>query len=210
MAIHQGDDSLALLADVNASEEAFAITVHPVLRLNCGGCHGVSQSPQFAVTYATAAHSVVLSFNLVNFTNPESSLVVQQVRNGHQNFPQSVGDSLRDQIVNWVSLMSGSSGGGISLPPNDPPPPLGPTFKSISANLLVPRCLPCHGVTQAKGGIRYDTYANTLRTVKAGLPSDSPLYTETNSGKMPEAPYPRFDAAEMAVLQQWILEGALE
>lgn len=57
-----------------------------------------------------------------------------------------------------------------------------PTYSSISGVILQPDCVSCHSGAIGYG---FDTYANTMREVKPGDPSSSPLYSSVSSGQMP-------------------------
>ncbi len=84
-----------------------------------------------------------------------------------------------------------------------------PTFASIQKNILTPKCVFCHGPTIARSGVRYDTYQATLRTVRAGSPNQSSLYTDCARGSMPPNPTPKLNTAELKALSDWIIGGAL-
>jgi hypothetical protein len=82
------------------------------------------------------------------------------------------------------------------------------TFSYISANILVPNCVSCHGGANPSAGISYDTYASTLKTVVARLPASSQLYTSVNSGAMPLGDG-KLQPAQISAIQSWISNGAL-
>lgn len=80
------------------------------------------------------------------------------------------------------------------------------TFTWISANILVPRCTACHGAARADAGIRYDTYAETIKTALAGNLAGSSLYTSTNSGAMPIGGA-KLTAVQLQAIRDWITTG---
>jgi len=82
------------------------------------------------------------------------------------------------------------------------------TYTWISQNILVPKCLSCHGEAGASANVRYNTYQNTLATAQAGNLAGSKLYTETNNGSMPMGG-PRLPANELKAIADWINAGAL-
>jgi hypothetical protein len=86
--------------------------------------------------------------------------------------------------------------------------PLTATFSSISANILQPRCYKCHNSLISSGGRRFDSYNSTMNSVVAGAPNSSPLYVNVLSGNMPREGLPLSDA-EVAMIGEWILDGAL-
>lgn len=110
---------------------------------------------------------------------------------------------LRDWInsMSFVPLATGEQ-------PFKPLPDLGPTYNSIYANILLPKCVMCHGPARADKGIRYDTYALTMRTVSAGNANGSRMYTECRDRLMPEVPFQALNATELSALQTWIAGGA--
>lgn len=102
---------------------------------------------------------------------------------------------------------------------------LRPTFASIQANVLTPMCVGCHAGAAAPAGLRLDassSYAllvgvpsaevGSLRRVAPGSPADSYLVQKLEGSaavgaRMPlGGPY--LDAATIAVIRQWIADGA--
>ena len=80
---------------------AFTKTLHPVLQTKCGSCHGASQAPTFAVADAKTAHGLILSAQLVSFSNIENSDLVKKVDEGHQGFDTTDGDEIGTEISDW-------------------------------------------------------------------------------------------------------------
>jgi uncharacterized membrane protein len=112
----------------------------------------------------------------------------------------------------WIASMTVTgSGGGTSVTP--PPVVLVPTFKSISENILQPKCVTCHRPGGREPGIRYDSYSATISRgrVVAGKASESEMYQEIAKGSMPPAKdgYPPLTIVEVDVIRQWINAGAL-
>ena len=110
-------------------------------------------------------------------------------------------------LTSWISSMAlvpvGTSGTGGS-----PLPALAPTFKSISANILIPKCVGCHGAVRSDGDIRYDSYIGTLRSVSPNNANGSKLYLTCKSGSMPDKPFGKLSANELAAISTWINMGA--
>jgi len=84
------------------------------------------------------------------------------------------------------------------------------TFASISQTLLVPKCVDCHGATTAYGGVRYDTYAETIKTVILNNTANrGRLYLSTlgANATMPIGGT-KFTPADSAGVASWIDAGA--
>lgn len=111
-----------------------------------------------------------------------------------------------------------SEGGGMDAP-------LQPTFASIQAHVLTPMCVVCHAGAAAPAGLRLDASSSyallvgvasaevaSLERVAPGRPGDSYLMHKLDGSaavgaRMPlGGPY--LDAATMAVIRQWIANGA--
>lgn len=92
------------------------------------------------------------------------------------------------------------------LPETTTPSPGNPdaTYTWIVANVLN-RCTSCHG---SRGGVNYESYANTVRTVRAGDASRSTFYREINSGSMPEGSS-KLPQRSIDAVRDWINAGAL-
>ncbi len=200
----QGALDIGLLGLAGSADSVgiFSSTLHPLLVANCGSCHGLNQSPKFAVTDPLQAHNTLINSNLVNLSNAAASRLVTKIQGGHNSFSTALATQIQTAIEDWASQLQTVNGGGIPAPP-----PLEATFSSISQRILEPKCVGCHGPTKAASGKRYDTYAATLGTVHVGVPTDSSLYTECQSGQMPENA-PHLSAEELDVIYQWILVGA--
>jgi mono/diheme cytochrome c family protein len=82
------------------------------------------------------------------------------------------------------------------------------TYTSIAANILVPKCVSCHGAVTAQKGVRWDSYAETIKNALAGNVFTSKLYIRTADGTMP-AGGPPLSAAELKAINDWISNGAL-
>ena len=108
--------------------------------------------------------------------------------------------------------------------PIDPTAPITPgpgqiCFETQVLPIFISTCAKpgtgCHDAGSAAEGIVLDNYANIMaggEGIVPGSPSSSKYYrrmTTTNTGSvMPPAPYPRLDAAQLAIINQWISEGA--
>ena len=70
----------------------------------------------------------------------------------------------------------------------------------------------CHDAVTHAEGINLGTYLGTLKIVSPGRPSDSKLYSvilETGGDRMPPPPAPALTATQIAKIQKWISQGAV-
>lgn len=92
------------------------------------------------------------------------------------------------------------------------------SFSKQVAPLLVDQCLECHRAEKAKGGYRLDTFEELLKAgdseekpVVAGKPEASELYellvTHDEGDRMPKKA-DALPSAQLALIRQWIVEGA--
>lgn len=187
------------------SIEIFSTTLHPVLTQNCGSCHGSNQFPLFAVTDPTSSHQTLLGSRLVNLTSPSSSRLVTKIQNGHQGKPAALAVQIETEITSWADKLKALGGQAPALPVIEP---LTATYTSISQNILLPKCASCHSAATPQAGKRYDTYAETIKTVNLANPAESKLYTTTFSGEMPPSPADSLTDEELAVILAWMNAGA--
>src|SRR5690606_29540671 len=98
--------------------EKFTTTLHPVLKTNCGVCHGDFQVPKFAVDDPAEAFTAVKAFNLADLSNPGNSYFLVKIRSGHNGFTESLAQEVLAGVEAWVGALEGVS------PPPPPPPPV--------------------------------------------------------------------------------------
>ena len=80
-----------------------------------------------------------------------------------------------------------------------------PHFSSINAEIIQPKCMPCHNSSMEKTD--FSTYAGVLRHAIPHSPSSSAFYNQVEAGSMP------IDRAmlsddEILAIYQWIQNGA--
>lgn len=186
----------------------FESTLKPSLA-QCASCHGANQQPLFAVSDSIESHDALLTYGLVDLTNPAGSRIVQKISGGHQGFSAAVSNELETKILEWATLLTTSVPEGTNPPPLPAPPTLKATFSSIHALILVPKCLGCHSPTGERPSEDYTNYNTTLNTggIKPGDINDSSLYEECADGKMPENSN-RLSNDELKALRDWINAGA--
>ena len=190
-----------------ASDAALKTQAMRVLQVNCAGCHQADTAG--GITKIMDVDHIV-STGLVVMKDPAQGRLMGSI--GAGTMPAS-GSRLalsaadRQTLTSWISSMSlvpvGSSGTGAM-----PLPTLAPTFQSISANILIPKCISCHGAARAESGIRYDSYAATVNSVSVNNANASKLYTVCKSGSMPDRPFGSLSSNELAAISMWINTGA--
>jgi hypothetical protein len=87
--------------------------------------------------------------------------------------------------------------------PTPTPDPKAPTFTQIRAQILVPRCIICHGDHDV-----FQDWEYVERHTQPGNPEGSPLYTYVLSGKMPKGGQ-KLPAAQIQMIYDWIKAGSL-
>lgn len=106
------------------SVDLFSKTLHPVLMDNCAACHGSTQTPMFAVTDAQDALHTIQEYSLVDINNPANSRFVKKIKEGHNNFPQSLADEVQAAIEEWAGSPT--------------PPPSDDDFQSPTVQVTAP------------------------------------------------------------------------
>jgi len=84
------------------------------------------------------------------------------------------------------------------------------SFDALSASVFEPKCVSCHSASNASGGVDLSNYQSIMSNpglVVAGSPNASRVFTEVQSGDMPENG-PALPAQEVQAIQDWILAGA--
>jgi cytochrome c551/c552 len=85
-----------------------------------------------------------------------------------------------------------------------------PTFASIYANILQPKCVNCHNTNGKTAGFSYSNYIDTKASVGA-TPAASRLFTSvtTPSGSLMPIGGSRLSAGDTTAISTWITNGAL-
>jgi hypothetical protein len=98
--------------DINLEEfsrESFKSTLYPILKENCGGCHGAVQAPFFASDKSADAHDTLIDNKKVDLTNIEASRVVKKLRESQHNcWSGDCGadsDVIANAIGDWYQLI---------------------------------------------------------------------------------------------------------
>lgn len=97
-----------------ASVVAYETTVYPIVRQYCAGCHASTQSPFFAASDVTQAHSEVTQASKVNFQDIPSSRLIQRLSMDLHNCWKdcaTAATEMRSAIQEWSRLRGTSSDG---------------------------------------------------------------------------------------------------
>ncbi|HEX4926120.1 MAG TPA: c-type cytochrome domain-containing protein [Bdellovibrionales bacterium] len=176
-----------------------------LINTNCNGCHGTA--PGSGNVYDVTNVSHLVSTGLIVPGSPDTSPLFNTIAAGNMPPTGSLAAADIETIRQWI-IDGAQQGGGGPLPTPTPPPPLAPSYQSIAANILVPKCVSCHRAGRSQGGVRLDNYDDVRREVRVNNPASSPLYESIESGAMPEGG-PVLPANEVAAVLQWIQNGAL-
>ena len=72
---------------------------------------------------AELTQNAMVSFGLLNFTNPSLSKVVTQIRQGHQAIPVGVADEIESAITGWVVQIQSTPPAPVPAEPTPAPAP---------------------------------------------------------------------------------------
>src|SRR6476646_3941551 len=92
------------------------------------------------------------------------------------------------------------------------------SFKAQVAPILLEKCVTCHGPEKSKAAFRLDSFDSLMKpgeskkpTIVAGAPERSHLFelitTKDEDDRMPQKS-DRLSEAQIALIRQWITEGA--
>lgn len=84
-------------------------------------------------------------------------------------------------------------------------------FQTIQRNILIPKCVSCHGGSSTSQDVDFSSFERVVRDpiVIPFQPEKSKLFTSVKSRWMPKSGSPLSDG-EIELIYQWILEGAAE
>ena len=118
--------------------QAFQSSFYAFAQTNCAQCHGVSQSPLFAVSNVTTAYNNALSY--VDFSNPANSLLVTYAGNGHCGVNNCANNSSAALAAVNIWAAAVNTAGIFELPaPSNSPTGGGNTSGSTAARLRLRR-----------------------------------------------------------------------
>lgn len=163
-----------------------------IININCAGCHqGVASG---GINNILDINQLVLT-GLVTAGDPTQGRLIGAITAGtmpYGNGPPVKASDLQI-LKDWISSMT-IVDASLNLPPMPIRVALAPTFASVFANVIQPKCVACH------------LNLNSYSSVKSGAGG---ILSKCQSGSMPKAPFPVLTNAEMTALQSWIQGGAL-
>ena len=184
-----------------------------ILQQNCTSCHTDSAGPLNVFNLLSPTHLV--QSGLVVPGSPGQSSLYTEIQTGAM--PPSGALSSVDQavIANWIAASANApTPGATPTPtptpgtgPTPTPAPSAPTFSTIESQIFAVHCTSCHSSQSAAAGYAFDSYNGVMKGVNTGSPSNSLVYTITNSGQMPTRGS-SLTAAQESLLLAWIQAGA--
>lgn len=195
---------------------ALTTSAMSILRNRCDSCHGSASAGLGGYRSSDDAESMVFQGYIIPGDANNSSLIKRCVDNTMPpGSPLSAVDiqTLKTWINTEISIVASSTPGVAPSPKPSLAPPiaLAPTYASIRANVLLPKCIACHNAVRHDAGVNVDGYTQTLKYVKLNTPLESKLYKEMANGSMPPPKDINFAAvtqAELKAVYDWILDGS--
>lgn len=192
-----------------AEELGFNTVKNRVLRPSCIGCHGDGGG-----------------VNLESYEKVRANLEgIRKTALLNQSMPKRPVPPLSSYQMGLLNAWL-EAGAPLSAPEDEPsPPPLLPTYESIRANVLVPKCLICHSPGKAVARVPLvtidDLLDSPLEIVIPGKPDESGLVisiTRDDDKIMPPlkgtdgkpSGAVRLSSEEIAAIKEWITKGAVE
>lgn len=172
-----------------------------VLAQNCAACHGDTSGSAGVFGLQNVSHLV--SAGLIIPGNPDQSRIYTVIRSGVMPTSGPLSQADQDLIRQWIQGEVSTS----APPPPAPEPEA--TYKYISSEILIPKCVACHSSTNASGGYKFDSYAGVMRAVDKTKPTESDIYKVVEDGEMPPRPGTPLSSAQQQVILEWIQKGAL-
>lgn len=184
------------------SLEAKAVTL---LQNKCYSCHGTSDAGGVSQINNP---TYLISIGQIIPGNPDGSPLYRAVRSGSMPLGgvQPLTTDELNLLNSWILAGAKSPGEGDVNPPIVIP--LAGNYKSILANILTPKCIHCHSGSNAKDGIRLDTYTSVKQYISGKNPQNSKLYEVSASGEMPPRPDSDLTSEELKALSDWIISGS--
>lgn len=179
-----------------------------VLSAKCLTCHN-PEKPEGGISDISDLN-YLLYYRLVIPGQPEISDLIRVIKDG--SMPPSGGLSTSDlQSLNrWIQDGLIDDGGNVALPGGSAT--LEPRYASIKVRIINTKCLSCHSGNNPSGGIDMTTRAGLNPAIAAGNPNGSRLVSalERPGNDFMPRNGARLPASDIAVIRQWIQNGAAE
>lgn len=161
-----------------------------LLAAKCASCHGSSAQGGFG---SVGDITDMISEGRLVPGSPEQSRIF--IRSAANQMPpgKPLTDREKSLMASWILNLYIDSNSA---------------FGKVFNGILQPKCLGCHGPAKASGGVSFETYADTQKTLSPGKPEFSLIYQVVTSGRMPKGKAP-LSQAELQQLSAWITAGAL-
>ncbi len=215
-----GIDHLRVQRQIRVKAVEQAPLVREILHRNCYECHGENPKKiKKNLNILDHRQLVDVTRRIVVPGAPDDSLLMQRIADG--SMPPEADEVRLPRVTekelgilrDWIL------GGAPPLPDIDADPALTAAPYSESAAktkaIFQQHCYDCHQWKEAKGGIKILHHRLLLTVRKVVIPGDpesSKLYdlltTADDEQRMPPEGYDRLSADEIAVIRQWIGEGA--
>jgi len=203
----EGLDTLSKLGMYLVSDQDLFKQASDLIVQKCLGCHDAAGGDNLGGGFSTAADlDSMVKDRMIKPGNASTSNFYLRSSDGSMPPGGGLNSNEEKLIQDWINL-------ALSVGPNTPQEiPLAATFSSIYVNILVPKCITCHGPVRADNGVRYDNYALTLDKgeVSPGNGLNSAMWEEVNDDKMPEPPVGLLNDNEKQAILDWIDDGALD
>jgi mono/diheme cytochrome c family protein len=191
---------------------SYAQVQEALFRPKCMECHGSSGGVDLS-SYTAASANAQRALNAMNAGR----------------MPPTGGASayLRTLLRVWIEKGTPLESVSVDnvLPDEDiPPPPLSANFESIKTHIFAPKCISCHSPGGRAADLPLVTHENLLDPALGLLdltdPAESLLLRALRSRSSPDpandalpmpptrSPIPALNAAEIAIIESWIQEGA--
>lgn len=207
--VSRPQESTRTQSSVEAGTESEVLTKSAMglLRTKCAACHS-PENPQGHFESVEDLEAM-LFYRYIVPGEASISPLYEVISRGEM--PPNPADRLNSEqvkiVFEWINsgLKEDGEGGGVPLDPAAGV--LMPTYSSIQANVLRPKCSGCHNATRQDGGVNLSTYTAVMNTVTPGNPATSSLFTTTQSGDMPRRGT-RLTAAQLGAIRDWITQNA--
>jgi mono/diheme cytochrome c family protein/predicted Ser/Thr protein kinase len=206
---------------VRARAEEVAPAVREILQRNCYQCHGGDpQNVRKKLNILDYQDLLDSTRRVVVPGSPDDSRLIQRIADGSMPPEEEETRLPRLSENELVILQDWIVGGAPPFPEDDAEPadaavvPRSESAAKVKA-IFQERCYKCHRYDVAKGGIKilhHRLLVSVRKVVVPGQPEDSELYqlltTKDSKARMPPSPNRRLSPQEIAIIRDWILEGA--